>query len=150
MQQELSVICPVSFYTDNPRPDTPAFLWRGHAFQEDILELVRQDASFARWQKLQESRKAQAAADSDLAEADLSALLQALSEEEKRTLDYILAGNPEGLEQYLTEQGLFADLVLDTINGAFLDAGLELLIETDSGQPEISADYNTEVLKALL
>lgn len=150
MQQELLAICPVSFYTENAVPDSPGTVWNGFAFQEDILELVRQDASFARWQKLQESRKAQAAADSGTEETELSVLLQTLSEEEKRTLDYILAGDPEGLEQFLEEQGLFADLVLDTINGAFLDAGLELLIETDSGQPEISADYNTEVLKALL
>lgn len=150
MQQELLAICPVSFYTENAVPDSPGTVWNGFAFQEDILELVRQDASFARWQKLQESRKAQAAADSGTEETELSVLLQALSDEEKRTLDYILARDPEGLEQFLEEQGLFADLVLDTINGAFLDAGLELLIETDTGQPEISADYNTEVLKALL
>jgi hypothetical protein len=78
-----------------------------------------------------------------------SSFLDSLSETERRALELIVRGRGrEDLEALAREKGTMAELILDGINGRFMEDRGDLLLEIAPGEePRIHAEYRDEVLR---
>jgi hypothetical protein len=81
--------------------------------------------------------------------SSLHTFLAELSEPERAALELIAAGGGrKDIEELAREKGTMADLILDGINGRFMEDRGDLLLEiSPDDEPRIQAEYRDEVLR---